>query len=256
MKQIKTLTLIIACIGLGGLLAGCTGIPEGGVSDLLPAIAVDCHSHTERSLDGDWTLEENLQWHGEAGFDAVFLTEHVVSAQPQITDTNRMQEWNDNHPNGPFALPGVEITTFHVHILGLGISTWAHYIPETEVGITLAWITGTVNYIHEQGGVAILAHPGPDVNDPEEEFYNDFTFEEILSTGMDGIETRNGQHYYPDWEANASANDMMETAGGDLHGEPGNAYSYTKLPSTATTPALMIAAITSGNCTSEEYPGA
>lgn len=45
-------------------------------------VAVDFHSHTDRSHDGrtGFTLERNRAWHGHGGFDVAYVTDHADSA--------------------------------------------------------------------------------------------------------------------------------------------------------------------------------
>jgi hypothetical protein len=277
-KVIRIFSLSIVLLVVAFILLIYIKVNQGnGVNDILDGIAVDCHSHTQRSLDGDWTLEENLNWHGDNGFNGVFLTEHVSFNNPLPWQcyTLHMMEWNYNHPDGPFALPGCEITTFSFHVLMLGINYWDMRVPPAwnnsagEFGLgplddqgvqtpditntiddatMLQWLTEAISRCHALGGVAILAHPT---------VYSRFTFEQFLEAGIDGIETRNsacGPYYYQDWANDTAANNLTATAGSDWHSQHETIRCYTKLPDSATSPELMIQAVKDGNTLSLEYP--
>ncbi|WP_442603887.1 PHP domain-containing protein [Paenibacillus sp. KN14-4R] len=70
-----------------------------------------------------------------------------------------------------------------------------------------------VVWIHEAGGVAVLAHPGI--------YGNDELVNELITEGFDGIEVFHSDHT-PDQEANyqelAVRYGLIETAGSDFHG--------------------------------------
>lgn len=79
-------------------------------------VAVDFHSHTNVSHDvrhtlmGRFDTGANLRWHGRAGFDAVFVTDHntVAGLRP--------------HRGPPALCPGIEVSAWKAHIVLLGDS--------------------------------------------------------------------------------------------------------------------------------------
>jgi hypothetical protein len=85
-----------------------SGVPAG-------MKVVDFHSHTNRSHDVRGTLmrgfdsEANRRWHGRAGFDAVFLTDHNVVPSPPVY-----------RPGYPALCPGIEVSAWRAHIVLLG----------------------------------------------------------------------------------------------------------------------------------------
>jgi hypothetical protein len=84
-------------------------------------IVVDLHSHTNVSHDVRGTLmhgydvEASRRWHGRAGFDAFFVTDH-----------NTTTGWR-GAPIGanlrPAACPGIEVSAWRAHIVLLGDTT-------------------------------------------------------------------------------------------------------------------------------------
>jgi hypothetical protein len=84
------------------------GVPRG-------QSVVDLHSHTNRSHDVQGTLmrgydaEANRRWHGRAGFDAVFITDHNLVASATAYP-----------PGHPTLCPGTEVSAWGAHIVLLG----------------------------------------------------------------------------------------------------------------------------------------
>ena len=75
---------------------------------------VDFHTHTNRSHDVEGTamrgydVAANLRWHGRAGFDATFITDHNMVGAPARGD------------GLPIACPGIEVSAWRAHIVLLG----------------------------------------------------------------------------------------------------------------------------------------
>ncbi|MFD2670213.1 PHP domain-containing protein [Marinicrinis sediminis] len=70
-----------------------------------------------------------------------------------------------------------------------------------------------LTWIHEAGGVAVLAHPGL--------YQDDELVEQIVSTGMDGLEVRHSDHTGEDEDRYTRLADklkLIQTAGSDFHG--------------------------------------
>lgn len=77
--------------------------------------------------------------------------------------------------------------------------------------------TEAVELIHEAGGVALLAHPGDNLQDPE-------GFEALLDLGVDGIEVHHPHHKPPVIKALleiAERRDLLVSGGSDFHGFAG-----------------------------------
>ena len=137
-----------------------TGIPWGYQ-------VVDFHSHTAASHDvGDtwmsgYDLAANLRWHGRAGFNVVFVTDHnVVSHESRVAtresrDTGRVtpvasqqtpvpshqgpvdsqQRGVERHLSGeasPIPCPGIEVSAWQAHIVLLGDTLTVDRDPYTK----------------------------------------------------------------------------------------------------------------------------
>ena len=118
-------------LSLGGLLAF---IIAGAIwhRPMLSLIGVpwgyqvaDFHSHTADSHDvadtwmSGYDLAANLRWHGRAGFNVVFITDHnVVSRETRAA--NRESGVTSQGSAGPTPCPGLEVSAWRAHIVLLG----------------------------------------------------------------------------------------------------------------------------------------
>jgi predicted metal-dependent phosphoesterase TrpH len=83
-----------------------------------------------------------------------------------------------------------------------------------------------IQWIHEAGGAAVLAHPGIYGDDP--------LVESILQDGLDGIEVYHSDHTPEDeakYLAMAQRNQLLVTAGSDFHGERGGVVFHAPIGS-------------------------
>ena len=88
-------------------------------------LVVDFHSHTKASHDvqNTWMrgfdAEANRRWHGRAGFDAAFITDHnVVSRESGVGSREPPEARNDE--GSTVLCPGIEISAWRAHIVLLG----------------------------------------------------------------------------------------------------------------------------------------
>ncbi|KQM12261.1 hypothetical protein AOA80_03785 [Methanomassiliicoccales archaeon RumEn M1] len=98
----------------------------------------DLHIHTDRSSDGRQSLDEVIRRCSELGLGAVSVTDH-----------NGMNCY-PFQAQGVIVLPGMEITTADGHVLAYLIN---EPVPRGRS------VDETIDLIHEQGGIAVAAHP-------------------------------------------------------------------------------------------------
>jgi len=111
---------------------------SGGSSLLL-----DPHVHSEASYDGHEPVELILEHAADIGLDAVAITDHdVIHASLEAVD--RAPEY------GVVAVPGVEVSTRHGHLLALGVE---------ELPPVGAPFDETVATVRGMGGIAVVPHP-------------------------------------------------------------------------------------------------
>lgn len=100
-------------------------------------LRLDLHIHSEASPDGCMKLAEIVQVAKQAGLHGVAICDHDCTAV-NLPETDSL-----------LLIPGVEISTEYGHLLGL----FLHSPVETRD------FREAVAAIHEQGGLAVLAHP-------------------------------------------------------------------------------------------------
>ncbi len=131
----------------------------------------DFHIHTTWS-DGAYPVKEVIRMYGEAGFDVISITDHVLDSQSLLGCNNKgerhcsveqrhfteyrrelwgaaryaWETWN------MLVIPGIELTndTSRYHILGLDVK---EYISP-DLGVE-----EIVREIHAQGGISVACHP-------------------------------------------------------------------------------------------------
>ena len=117
-------------------------------------IVVDLHSHTNVSHDVQGTLMRgydvaaNRRWHGRAGFDAFFVTDHNTTAG-----------WRaDAMPSAlPHLCPGIEVSAWKAHIVLLGDTTDVNRaLYDDGVGGVLALLR---NSQAQYGALAVASLP-------------------------------------------------------------------------------------------------
>jgi predicted metal-dependent phosphoesterase TrpH len=123
-----------------------TDISPAGVSTRtgpVSSVLFDPHVHSEASYDGHEPVELILEHAADIGLDAVAITDHdVMHASLEARD--RAPEY------GIVAVPGVEVSTRHGHLLALGVE---------ELPPVGAPFGETVAAVRELGGIAVVPHP-------------------------------------------------------------------------------------------------
>ena len=104
-------------------------------------LRIDLHVHTHHSRDSRISIDEAIRRCEAAGLDGFAVTDHdTISGLPEAMAKK----------GHLIIIPGVEITARGAHILALDVS---EPIP---AGLSIA---ETVDRIHDQGAVAVIAHP-------------------------------------------------------------------------------------------------
>ena len=102
----------------------------------MPLLKIDMHVHTVGSPDAHTRREDLPAIIERRGLDGVAVTEHDNFDPPKL-------------PNA-LILSGVEVSTRDGHVVALGIR------ESIAAGLTA---DETIESIHDQGGIAIVAHP-------------------------------------------------------------------------------------------------
>ncbi len=164
------------------------------------------HVHSTYSYDGHHTVQELGEFGRKRGYGFICLTEHSDTMDDGKMD--RLVEECKRHSDERVKLiPGVEFTCGEYHILGVGIERFRAVEEPLRA----------IEFIKDQRGIAILAHPGR---------YGYSVPEEVVRA-LDGIEVWNmiyDGRFVPDPEALRWVKGLMERGlkvmcygGADLH---------------------------------------
>ncbi|MHC1591569.1 MAG: PHP domain-containing protein [Candidatus Helarchaeales archaeon] len=173
---------------------------------------VDPHVHLY-SPCSRWTLKQLVREADLKELDVVIITDHdVISKIP-----------HDIGGNTKF-LSGTEITTKEGHVLAYG----------TTEEIKTHSISQAMDEIHEQGGVAVAAHPFRHFKQEESPSPSCSLKEKIHQLNFDAIETINGLNTAKENELarrHARSLSLPEIGGSDAHGEGelGTAITITQI---------------------------
>lgn len=156
-------------------------------------IRLDLHTHSAASPDGRMRVEEIVRLARARGLNGVAITDHDVT----LTDAPAYDDF--------LVIPGCEFSTEFGHLLGLFLR---EPIPQMS-------FVRTVNAIHAQGGLAVIAHPF--------EHTRDGSRIAPFAPLLDGVEVWNGRAERKIRDANALARRFAEEhglrqfAGSDAH---------------------------------------
>lgn len=191
----------------------------------------DLHVHTTHS-DGADGAREVLEWAGRMGLDVLAITDHDT-----IAGAEAAAELAEQSGTGPDVIVGEEVSSADGHILGLFISS------RVPPGMSAA---DTVAAIHEQGGVAIAAHPF--WRSEEGRAYRYGVAGLIESVDFDAVEVLNGGFTPSMIQANAraaaAAGGRTRVGGSDAHVKHALGWAHTRFP--GRTAAELRAALAAG----------
>jgi predicted metal-dependent phosphoesterase TrpH len=174
-------------------------------------LLIDLHLHTVHSIDSFVTLDDAIQRCKEEGIDGFAITNHdiLIEIPKDISEES-----------GLIIISGVEVSARGAHIIALDIQ------EEIPTGLSFY---DTVEQIHDQGGLAIMAHP-----------YSLFRTwangKEVQEAGFDCIEVANAYQWPYEWmlKKNTALADRLElpkTGGSDAHIPQTVGRAYTILES-------------------------
>lgn len=161
---------------------------------------VDLHMHTTASSDGRSTLDALIRSAKQKGLDAILISDHNVFSQAETRVVD-----------GLLVMSGCEISTTDGHILALFCRPFdVGQIPKTR---NLPSAVDAIRAIHENGGIAVVAHP----------FQNPQRQLDAIGEHLDGVECANARVYMKNKRANEMAKEfaarygLLQTGGSDAH---------------------------------------
>ncbi len=165
------------------------------------------HVHSDFSKDGLSSVADLADFARESGFQFVGLTDHAEDLSAE--DMKSLREECENHSNHSFVMiPGLEFRcSDDIHILGLGV---ADHNPSNDP-------VAVASQIRENGGLAILAHPGRNGYQCPRELYTMLNGIEIWNAGYDGRFVPRLANLRLLEEARAANPAVLGFGGADLH---------------------------------------
>ncbi|GGA44084.1 CehA/McbA family metallohydrolase [Paenibacillus physcomitrellae] len=153
-------------------------------------LACELHTHTFHS-DGKQSLSELAAGAKALGFDCIALTDHN-------TMTGLAGKEEVERENGISIIPGMEWTTFFGHMVTIGLDRYVDWRP-----VGPGDIHAGLAKVHEQGGIAGMAHPfrpgSPMCTGCYWEFevsdWNDIDYIEVWSTTFAPVKNNNARAY-------------------------------------------------------------
>ena len=192
-------------------------------------LRVDLHLHTVNSSDSYVTLEDAVRRCREEGLDGFAVTDH-----------DQLSTISEGSGGDIIILPGMEISAMGAHILAFDI---AEPVP---MGLSMA---ETVDRIHGQGGMAIIAHPYSVLRT----WVNG---DEVEDSGFDCVEVANAYQfpYRLMLERNTALADKLglpKTGGSDAHIPKVVGRAYTLLESETRDREGVLEALRKGETSAE-----
>jgi predicted metal-dependent phosphoesterase TrpH len=178
-------------------------------------LRIDLHVHTDRSVDSRISFDEAIRRCKVVGLNGFAVTNH---------DTVLGVDGATKKREGLVVIQGIEVSARGGHVLALDVS------ESISAGLSMA---ETVDEIHDQGALAVLAHPYSILRT----WVNRL---EIKEAGFDAIEVANAAQFPYQWMLRrntslANSLELPETGGSDAH-EPwmvGRAFTVVEAESLA-----------------------
>ena len=185
----------------------------------------DLHIHTDRSGDGRQSLDDVIRRCKELGLGAFSITDHNgMNCYPFQVE-------------GLIVLPGMEITTADGHVLAYMIN---EPIPRGR------GVEETIDLIHQQGGLAVAAHPS--------RWWSGLGEKNVRGKKFDAVETLNSRSLGLGNRAAAllaRTMDLPGTGGSDAHVTEHVGRALTVFPDDCQNAEDIVRALRSGEVSTE-----
>ncbi|NOR85932.1 PHP domain-containing protein [archaeon] len=169
-------------------------------------LKLDLHVHSHYSKDGFETIQNIILEAKRKGLDGIALTDH--NTVDGLLDAKK-----EGAKQNIIVISGCEIKSKSGDILAYGV---------TDVIKKGMSVKETINEIHKQDGIAVAAHPYPEISHRTKMY-------QFLKVGFDAIETTNARSLLMNKKAEKMAKklNISQTGGSDAHSlrEIGNAYT-------------------------------
>ncbi|MDO5852275.1 MAG: PHP domain-containing protein [Methanobacteriaceae archaeon] len=170
---------------------------------------IDTHIHSNYSYDSAAKLEDIIKYSKNIGLKAIAITDH-----DNINGTNKIKEMDHEDL---IIIPGEEISSKSGHVIALGIQEHIKALQTTPE---------TIDQIHEQGGIAIAAHPYC--------LYRSGMGKIVEEVNIDAIETMNSRFIFgiSNYRAKklSKKKNIPAIGASDAHFIKGIGSCYTQIP--------------------------
>ena len=195
-------------------------------SELTLQIQIDLHLHTDHSEDSIVSVDQAITGCRARGLQGFAVTDHDT-----ITGITEALEKSDDM----IVIPGVEISSRGAHILGLDVQ---ESVPE---GLSMC---ETVDKLHEQGAIAILAHPYSSM-------ISQVNVTEVKESRFDALEVANSTQFPYSWMLKKNIDlakrlSLPQTGGSDAHIPQTVGRAYTVIESKSLEVEDLISSIKKG----------
>jgi predicted metal-dependent phosphoesterase TrpH len=186
-------------------------------------LKLDLHVHTDRSSDAFTSPKQLATICRDRGLDGLAITDHNVLAVDSSDE--------------PVILPGIEISTRHGHVIGLGVS---EAVPR---GLSA---DETIRRIRDLNGVSIIPHPY--------DLLRSSVRPHLLTVRPDAIEVINSSSFLHSVTWNrarkfAEKEKYPMTAGSDSHIPQTIGRAYTEVECESKDTGSILASLRSGSMT-------
>lgn len=152
-------------------------------------VVLDTHCHTT-VCEGKLSLEQAIKWHKSLGFNATVITEHN-----SMKNMDEVLEIKEKYKEDFIIIPGIEYTTYRIHMCFMGITEWdTKSIPTYP---TDNQIKEAINKVHEMGGVVSACHFPWSTWGQNPRMPDHPTREQVYEWGVDFIEVANWDEFAP-----------------------------------------------------------
>lgn len=193
-----------------------TLIPTRTTDPSLVEWSGDLHVHTTCS-GGESTYDELIQKTLNIGFEFIAITDYVGFYQKSCQESNQ----KCREETRLLCIPGSEEAIGgQRHIIALGINE--SIIDKQSINFNHQKLKDRIKKYHDQGGLAIAAHPELDYSE-----------EQLLYSGFDGMECSRGMEGYNQWQLEMSEKlNLPCVYSSDAHGvdKLGSRYTVCTIP--------------------------
>ncbi len=170
---------------------------------------IDTHIHSKYSKDSIMSLEDIVKYSKKENLKAIAISDHdEIGAIEAIKKVDH---------EGLIVIPAEEVSTTEGHIVALGITEYIKPLQTPEE---------TIDQIHDNGAIAIAAHPYC--------YYRSGIGHRVIDLDIDAMETKNSRFIFGVSNSlskkNSQKHNIPEIGASDAHFPQGIGCCFTEIP--------------------------